>query len=146
MIRDKYHNKTVSSNVMIFVSNTSLCIFSQCCKDDYWDFLLGRTGSVWGCHDGPKSISIQFHHRTWKQDRDSLCFFLIITFPLFSNLFFFLVGILLFYLTNSNLPKATGTESRANLFKEDESEKYKRQLSGHKTSDTLILANPDSNV
>lgn len=49
-------------------------------------------------------------------------FFLIITFPLFSNLFFFLVGILLFYLTNSNLPKATGTESRANLFKEDESE------------------------
>lgn len=73
-------------------------------------------------------------------------FFLIITFPLFSNLFFFLVGILLFYLTNSNLPKATGTESRANLLKEDESEKCKRQLSGHKTSDTLILANPDSNV
>lgn len=57
-------------------------------------------------------------------------FFLIITFPLFSNLFFFLVGILLFYLTNSNLPKATGTESRANLFKEDESENVNGSCQG----------------
>lgn len=54
------------------------------------------------------------------------CFFL--TFPLFLNLFF-LVS-LFFYLTNSNLPKATGTESRANLFKEDESENVNGSCQG----------------
>lgn len=43
-------------------------------------------------------------------------------FPFF-QIFFFFGGYSFFYLTNSNLPKATGTESRANLFKEDESEK-----------------------